>query len=126
MAFTGPTAGDFISGGIVSTSSTTVAVRATANLTEPTGARQCQGVQFQQVTGNTDVVYICTTATPTLTGTMEGVLLVMREAADTSVPLPVYVVGNPSGAGPINAAELYVLGAVADEGLLVTILGPTT
>lgn len=112
--------------GIVKTSSTTTAVNITTNLANPTGGSEalhisCQAISFQALSNGTGVVYICNTASPSLTdGVQGGVLWELPPPSSSPVTRPAWVLGNPTGPDPLDVAEYYILPTVSGEGVRVT------
>ena len=101
--------------GQVSPSSTTTALRATNNQTDPTKPYACQAIQFQVLEANTGIIYICDRQTPTLTAHVH-VALPAPVAGSTFA----WSVGNPAGNNPLNAADYWILPAVTGEGVRIT------
>lgn len=114
--------------GIVKTTSTSVAVSITTNLTNPTNGTEalhilCQAISFVALSSNTGVVYICDTASPTLGDGVEAGVLWEVPPPNTSPPpitRPSWSVGDPAGPSPVDTGEYYVLPTVSGEGLRVT------
>ena len=99
--------------GQITPASTVTAVSATFNR-ETTGQPfWVQAIQFQMLETNTDGVYICDRAAPTLTANVHVKLTSTR---------PVWSVGNPSASNSVNAAEYFILPVVSGEGVRITVL----
>lgn len=105
--------------GNITTTSTTVAVRATLRQADQTKSYFCQAISFQVLSTNTGVVYICSVSNPDLI-TGLGVMweLPISDGA-TRKSRPAWVVGDPSAKNPVNAAEFYILPEVSGEGVRV-------
>lgn len=107
--------------GIVTSASVVTGARATANEAVPAANYPAQGAHFQAVGDNTDVVYICDTDTPDLV-TGEGVLheIPAPSSSDPDGTRPDWSFDTPGAPSNYNLAEIYILPAVADEGVRVT------
>lgn len=109
--------------GILKTASIVTGVSATANLLDPTSSTLplhilYQTIVFQALSGNTGVVYICNTATPTLTdGVQAGVLYEVPPPYATTVSRPLLSIGNPTGPSAEDIGEYYILPSVTNEGV---------
>ena len=101
--------------GQITPSSTVTALRATNNETTPSKQYPCQAIQFQVLETNTGVIYICDRQTPTLTQHVH--IALPAPAANSTFA---WSVGNPAGANPLNAADYWILPAVANEGVRIT------
>src|SRR5262245_19228578 len=115
--------------GEVKPSSITTGLRATNNVTNASivldsaskvsisNALNCQAICFQALSANTGSVFICDTATPTLT------LNVLAEVvAPSGGSRPSFTFGNPAGNATINAANMWIVPAVSGEGVRVSIV----
>lgn len=105
--------------GQVTPNSTTVALRATNNQTDPTVPLNCEAIQFQVLSTNTGSVFVCSKQNPNLT---QDVHVEIPAPSAAPATRPVWVVGNPTGQNPISANEYWILPAVSGEGVRITIL----
>ena len=110
--------------GQVTPNSTTVALRATNNLSDPTARYVCEAIQFQALATNTGSVFICTAGTttasqPSLTQSVHAEIPAPNASPATR---PAWTVGNPTGMNPIDANEYWILPAVSGEGVRITAL----
>lgn len=109
--------------GIVKSASTSTPVRATANLAVPEAALTCQAIMFQALSANTAVVYICDRSNVILTdGVQLGLGPALGAPASQTVTPPSVSFGNPSAPQPLNAADFFILPAVANEGARVLVI----
>src|SRR5262245_13090831 len=111
--------------GEVKPSSTTTALRATNNtptldppLTQPASRNfSCTSIQFQALTTNTGKVYIVDREVPSLTANV-----LVEIPAPTSGIGPSWSIGDPTKAAAFDASTFWILPAVANEGVRVTVI----
>src|SRR5262245_45647818 len=107
--------------GEVKPASTTVALRATNNLSGSEQTRlSCQAIWFQALSANTGVVYICDRASPTLTAHVHAVI--PASSAGPPGSYPGWPAGRPGVSGGLTAADYWILPAVSGEGVRVSVI----
>lgn len=107
--------------GYVTLGSPPTLIRATVNETDPTLRVPCQGLLFQALPGNVGTIYVGTASMNTTTGV--GVLGVIPAPTDpTTGPFPSFSPGIPVIPAALNAADFYINGANADDGVVVSIV----
>ena len=105
--------------GNVTSASTVTGSRATSNRSDPAAVLHCQALQFQALSTNSGSVYICDRETPNLT---LDVLAEIPAPNASPATRPAWTIGNPASANAFNAADFWIVPAVADEGVRVTIV----
>jgi len=106
--------------GNVTPNSTTVAQKATVNMTGTQATYlPCEALQFQALATNTNSVYICQKANPSLTA---DVHVEIPAPGSNPATRPAWTVGNPVGPNNLNAADYFVLPVVSGEGVRITAL----
>lgn len=111
--------------GNVQPTSTTTGLRATNNVvtlglnSAITATYSCQALQFQALANNTASVYICDKETPDLT---LNVLAEIPPPGTTPVTRPAWTIGDPSKPAAFDAKTFWIVPAVANEGVRVTVV----
>lgn len=103
--------------GNVRPASTTTALPATNNLTNPAKNFGVQALQFQALGTNTNSVYIVDRQTPDLT---QNVLAEIPAPGTSPVTRPGWTIGDPTKPAAFDAATFWILPAVSGEGVRVT------
>lgn len=97
----------------------TTALRATNNESIPSKQYPIQAIQFQALAGNTGSVYIVDRETPSLTANVHHEI---PSPSSSPVTRPSWSAGNPAGPNPLNAADYWIIPAVAGEGVRITVI----